>query len=193
VIYWLALALLIGLGALAAARFLSAPWWVDALFILGGALGLASAMALGMVVRRLRRTSWTGPAAATLALGAALGRSTLLAYLEVVGPAQRSEIHLWSITLACSTVVWGLVALLWGTLAISDAIGEHEKLALGSLLLSILAVSAALYALAPLSLLLGIKINLWTILGLFGLASIAYGLGRAYRYLGQRFRRRRRG
>ena len=50
--------------------------------------------------------------------------------------------------------------------------------------LPVLAVVLALYSLAPMWHLLGIKVNHWTILGLFGLACLAYGIARLYRFLG---------
>lgn len=176
--YWLAASLLLALGSLAAARYLTSPLWVDALVATGGCLGLALALAAGLLLRRwLGRDRWLGPAALLLALGAALGRAHLLVRISAVSAP---TIDFPRLALAASTVVWGAVALLWGTLALADALTPRRPLpALGAAA----AVALALYSLAPLFYLLGLKVNHWTVLGLFGLSAAAYGMGRLWRVL----------
>jgi hypothetical protein len=47
-------------------------------------------------------------------------------------------------------------------------------------------VTLALYCLAPLWSLLGLRINHWTVVGLFGLGVAAYAAGAAYRWVARR-------
>jgi hypothetical protein len=183
--YWLVGALLLALASLAAARYIPGPSWVSALLAAGMFAGLAIAMAAGLFLRRLLPESapWKALAAALLAVAAAVGRTALLAQAAEDPEAMRT-IHLGRIMLACSTVVWGAVALLWGTLALTDVL--DRKVRWGWLSVSVLAVSLALYSIAPLWTFLGLRINHWTLLGLFGLACLAYLLGRIYRWVTNR-------
>ena len=185
--YWLVGALLLALASLAAARYVSGPGWVYALFSTGVFVGLAASMSAGTLLRRLMRTkppgAWKATAAAVLATAAAIGRTSLLA--QVAGdPSAMLTIQLWPIILACSTVVWGVVALLWGTLAITELVDPRVRW--GWLALGAGAVTLALYSLAPLWYFLGLRINHWTLLGLFGLACLACLLGRLYRWVTKR-------
>jgi hypothetical protein len=176
--YWLAASILLSLLSLAAARYLTSPHWVDALVATGGSLGLVCALVTGLLLRRwLGRDRWLGPAALLVALGAAFGRAHLLARIAT---ASVPSIDFPRLALAASTVVWGAVALLWGTLALADALAPRRPLpALGAAV----AVALALYSVAPLLYLLGLKVNHWTVLGLFGLSAVAYGMGRLWRLL----------
>jgi hypothetical protein len=188
VVYWLIAALLSTLGALAAARFMTSPGWVDALFITGGAAGLSVALALGLGLRRLLQERWMPWATLIVASAAALGRASLVTRLMLdVGAASR--IHFPSMALACSTVVWGALALLWGTLSVSDTFDpDSRNNGWPSRVASVVAVVLALYSLAPMWHLLGIRVNHWTILGLFGLACLAYGIARIYRLVDEKIR-----
>ncbi len=176
-VYGLGGALALALISLAAARYLTSPAWVDALVVTGGSLGLAAAFALGLALRRaLGRERWLAPASLALALAAALGRAQLLARVTAErGPV---SIDFARLALAASTVLWGAVALLWGTQALGDAIDARRR---GAAVASGLAVAAALYAVAPLLYMLGLRVNHWTVLGLFGLSVVAYGAGRLVR------------
>ncbi len=199
---WLAILLLLSLGSLAAARYLSSPHWIDALLATAGFATLAAAVAWGMLARRLAR-DWKLVAALGLAVAAAAGRYALLTSLES-GAAFFTTIQILELTLAAGTVSWGALALLWGTLALSDAmncrgaaqVGRSGEAAATNNLPSTsdrrrwirvaaagLAVALALYSLAPLWHLLGLRVNHWTVLGLFGLAGTAYGVGSLYRWL----------
>jgi len=201
--YWLASALLLALASLATARYITSPRWVDALLATGSFLGLASAMLVGLVLRRLARSAWLARPARTpgeaprrarrwkpvaalvLASSAALARAALLDQLAADTLAART-IHFGRITLACSTVVWGGVALLWGTLAVTDALEGSRGTRWAEVVVGGAGVTLALHSLAPLWLLLGLKINHWTLFGLFGLACLAYLAGRLYEWLARR-------
>jgi hypothetical protein len=186
VVYWLVGALLLAFGSLAAARYITSPLWVDALAATGGFLGLALAMAVGIALRRLAREGWKPVAALALALGAALARASLVLQLAQDAEAQLT-VSFTRLALACSSVVWGAIALVWGTLAISEAL-EGPRRSWPRLLTAALATSLALYSVAPLWGLLGLRINHWTLLGLFGLACLAYGAGRLWSWLRQKLR-----
>ena len=169
--------------SLLAARYLTSDHWVDALFVTGGSLGLAGAMVLGLVSRRvtLVRGAWLWPAALILALGAALGRSSLLSQLAH-NPSALVTLDFWRIALACSTVVWGVLALVWGALAVSDGVersprGARKRRSLRAVAGGAAAVSLALYSVSPLRDFFGITINAVTLAGLFSLAAMAYGAG----------------
>lgn len=189
-VYWLIAAVLSALGALAAARFMTSPGWVDALFVTGGAAGLAVALALGIGLRSLLQERWMPWTAIAVASAAALGRASLMTSLTL-DAGSASQIHFPSMALACSTLVWGALALLWGTSSVSDTFDpDGRNRGWGARVASVLAVVLALYSLAPLWHLLGIRVNHWTILGLFGLACLAYGIARIYRLVDEKIRSR---
>ena len=122
-------------------------------------------------------------AALSVAAAAGAGRATLLAHL-LLDPAAATRIHFPTMALACSTLAWGGLGLLWGTLAVSDSFDPGSRCrGWGYRLSAVCAVALALYGLAPLWHVLGLKVNHWTVLGLFGLACVAYGIGRVYRML----------
>lgn len=182
--YWLAAALLLGLASLTAARYVTSARWVDALFVTAAFLGLAAGLLLGVVTRRaIGRRDWKPVAALILAVAAGVVRSSLL--LQVETTAGPRPIELGRIVMACGTVVWAGLALLWGTLGVSDATsGKGTRW--GMLLTSAGAVALALFSLAPLWATLGLRFNHLTLLGLFGLACVAYLAGRAYQWVGHR-------
>ncbi len=184
--YCLLASIALAFTSLVAARYLDAPHWVDALLATGTFLGLTAALTLGLVLRRLRRDgAWHGPAALILAVGAAVGRGSLLAELAR-DPAARVALEFWRMALACSTVVWGVMALVWGALAVSDGVelsrrrGKRRAGLLGALGGGA-AVSLALYSVAPLRSFFGVTIDVVTLLGLFALAAVAYGAGALWR------------
>lgn len=168
----------LGFGSLAMARYIPSDAWVHFLMATGGFLGLALAMAAAMLVRRWA-ASWKPIAAMILAVAAAITRSRLLERVSVANPDQ-VKIDFIEISLAISTMIWGTLALIWGTLSLNDLMvaGGPRR----SMIPPALAVSLALYSISPLLGIYGLQINMWTILCLFGLAAIAYGLGTAYRW-----------
>lgn len=168
----------LGLGSLAMARYISSDAWIHFLMATGGFMGLALAMATAMLVRRWV-ASWKPIAAMLLAVAAAITRSRLLERVSVADPIT-VKIDFLEISLAISTVIWGTLALIWGTLSLNDLMVEGGPRRL--LISPALAVSLALYSVSPLLGILGLRINPWTILCLFGLAAVAYGLGTAYRW-----------
>ncbi len=172
-------AIALGLLTLTLARYISDDVWVHFLMATGGFLGLAAAMSVAMLVRRWS-VAWKPTTAMILALAAAIARSRLLSKLSQVDSA-RVEIDFVEISLAMSTVIWGTLALIWGTMALNDLIVANRPKRF--LLAPMMAVSLALYSVSPLFGLLGMRVNLWTILCLFGLAGVAYGLGATYRWL----------
>jgi len=184
-------ALVATVAFLAAARYLPAPLWVDALWLCGGSLGLAVALALAMAVRRISARRWQPWAAAALGSGALLARASLVHHIAgTAGP--NPQIDFWLMALAVSTVTWGFLALVWGSLAISDVVdqpGPARRARWLDLLAGGTAVIASLYSLAPLWQLLGLRINVWTVAGLFGLALAAYACGAVARALVRRTRR----
>ena len=177
--WWLAAGIVGALVGLLFARFLDGPAWVDALVFTGGCLGLIPALALGMIVRRRWPRQWLAIASLLLATAAAAARATLLAQLE---SRTMPQIAFWRLTLAASSVVWGAMALIWGALAISDALQRRQG-RWPPLLGAGVAVTLSLYSLAPLWSALGLRINHWTVVGLFGLAATAYAIGALYRRL----------
>jgi hypothetical protein len=186
VVIWLVAALLGAIGSLIVARYASSAAWIDALIATGGCCGLAAAMIVGLIARRAW-SIWKPVASLLLGIGAALARASLLGRIQAT-PLERQLIDFTALALAISTVVWGAVALLWGTLAVADALearGAGDRRArwrsAAHLAMGALGVSLGLYSLAPLWSLLGLRINHWTVLGLFGLAAIAYGIGAIYR------------
>lgn len=183
---WLAAALVLAFSALAAAAFLQAPAWIWALLITGGACGLAAAMALALILRFL-----AGPAAylkwAALisAVAAMTARQSLLAELNQ-DPLAAVTVDFVRLALASSSVVWGGVALVWGAAVISGALEVRARRGggyreVGPLLAGGMAVTLALYGLGPLWALAGMRLNHWTLLGLVGLAGVAYAAGALYR------------
>jgi amino acid transporter len=189
--YWLVGALALGLASLAAARYISGPGWIAALVATGAFIGLALAMVGGMVLRRVARGSrwpWKAIAAPVLAVAAAVARASLVGQI-LRDPGASVTIDFWRLALACSTVVWGGVALVWGTLAVSEALDrprDRDRVHWGHVVAAGCGVSLALYALAPLWYLLGLRINHITLLGLFGLACVAYLGGQLWRRLVKR-------
>jgi len=182
--YWLAAALLLGLASLAAARYITSAHWVDALFATATFLGLAAGLLLGIAARRaIGRRDWKPVAALILAVAAGVVRSSLL--VQATMATAPRPIELGRIAMACGTVVWAGLALVWGTLGVSEATAGN-KTRWGGLVISGGAVALSLFSLAPLWAALGLRINHWTLLGLFGLACVAYLAGRAYQWLGQR-------
>lgn len=186
----MAIAFLISLAAslisLAFARYLTSPRWVDALFLTGAALGLATGLGAGLLGRwYLRR--WQPTIALVLSLAAAVGRGALIAELAR-DPMAGQSLDFLRITLACSTVIWGLLALLWSTLAINDYLGSpiqgtkrRSGADMACLTASLAAVSLSLYSVAPVGALLGVKVGLKSFLGLFALALSAYGASAIFR------------
>jgi hypothetical protein len=176
---------LAGIGLLAAARYLTTALWIDALWGVAACIGLELALLVGLLLRRSAGTWWQAWAALLLGVAAAIGRWRLVAVLQADAAAQRT-IDFLNITVAASSVVWGALALLWGTSAIADAVERPpgtRRIARAALLAAAAAVALALYALAPLWWLLGLRINIWTVAGLFGLALTAYAVSSLYRWL----------
>lgn len=178
-VYWLGAAILGAVASLAAARFLTSPRWIDALFATASFGGLAAGLLVALLIRRvLQPRPWKPMAALLLALASAVARSGLLLQLAA-DPLTTATIDFGRIFLACATVVWGLLALLWGVLAVADATEGRTRWK--HLLTGGAGVVLALYSVAPLWQLLGLRINHWTLLGLAGLAFVAYLCGLAYR------------
>lgn len=187
------LSVLGGLLALILARYLNGPGWVVALWALGASLGSATALALGLALRRWAPATWSCWAALLLAGGAAVGRAALLraALLRAAGVAMASPpaIDWQRVTIASGSVAWALLALLWGTHGLAQQVettaarGARGWLAL---LAAAAAIVLALHSAAPFWRLAGLEINLFTVLGLFGLAATAYALEAAYRWLRRR-------
>lgn len=191
---WLGAALLLALGSVAVARYAASPIWIDALLATGGFLGLAIAMAVGLVLRRAL-AAWKAVAALLLGVGAMIARASLIAELLVAGGGPARQVDFWRMALAVSTVVWGALSLVWGALAVSEALERRAadrrdrrppRQRLLQALTAATGLTLALYCLAPLWSLLGLRINHWTVLGLFGLAAVAYGIGAAYRWAAER-------
>jgi hypothetical protein len=201
---WLGVALLLALGSLAVARYAASPIWIDALLATGGFLGLAVALAAGLALRRAL-SAWKAVAAMLLGVGAMLARASLIAELLVAGGGPARQVDFWRMALAVSTVVWGALALIWGALAVGEALelrhaggtprgasatNDHARRPPRrrdlEIVVAAIGLTIALYCLAPLWSLLGLRINHWTVLGLFGLAVVANGLGAAYRWAADR-------
>jgi len=184
----LVISLALAFVSLVAARYLEAPHFVDALLATGSFLGLSAALTLGLVLRRMiRDNAWHAPAALILALGAAVARGSLLAEMAA-DPAARQTIDFARMALACSTVVWGVLALVWGALGVSDAVelfqrGGRKGSAVRGGLCGAAAVTVALYSVAPLRSFFGVTIDVYTLAGLFVLAAVAYGAGVLWRRL----------
>lgn len=185
---WLGVALLLALGCLAVARYVTTPLWIDALLATGGLLGLALALGLALLLRRAT-VAWKGVTALLLGVAALTARASLIAELLLGRDASR-QIDFWRMGLAVSTVVWGALALLWGGAALSEALERRQsrRRAAAEGAAAAGGVTMALYCLAPLWSLLGLRINHWTVLGLFALAAVAYGAGVAYRWAVRRHR-----
>ncbi len=181
---WLAAALLLALGFLTAARYLDAPGWIYALMGTGGACGLAAALVVGLVMRRYLGTRrWQVWAALVVAVASVVARQSLLAELNR-DPMAAVTIQFSRLGLAGSSVVWGALALLWGASTVAQAMepapGRPRRG--GAVLLGGAAsVTLALFSLGPLWALAGLHLNHWTLIGLLGLAGLAYGAGALYR------------
>jgi hypothetical protein len=182
VIYWLAAALLGGLAALAAARHLPSPHWIDALIATGGCAALALALGVGLLLRGILRARWLAPTSLLAGAGAAGGRAYLVARVTAA-PAARLVVDFAGLGLAAATVVWGALALGWGALAVSDACGAGGRGRWPGGVAGGGAVALGLHSLAPLWLALGLRINHWTALGLLGLALVGWGAGQGWRRL----------
>ena len=183
---WLGVALLLGLGCLAAARYVTSPLWIDALLATGGLLGLALALALGLLLRSAT-AAWKGIAALLLGALALAARASLIAEL-LLGRDVARQVDFWRMAVATSTVVWAALGLLWGAVALSEALEGRapRRRAAAEGTAAALGVTLALYCLAPLWSLLGLRINHWTVVGLFGLGVAAYAAGAAYRWVARR-------
>lgn len=181
----------LGIGALAAARFISSPLWVEALWLACGFAGVANGIAIGLLSRRLTARAWHAVAAPTLATGAAIARWLLLSELQAA-PALMHRLGLQQMLLASTSLAWGAMALIWGALAISDALASppsRSRAVAGSA--GALAVAGSLYTSGPLWHWLGLPITVWSIAGLALLAALSYGAGLAYRALVAQLRRAR--
>ncbi|MBK8482715.1 MAG: hypothetical protein IPL40_16380 [Proteobacteria bacterium] len=180
--------LLAGLLALTLARFLEGPGWVVALWALGASLGVATALALGLALRSWAPAAWSCWAALLLAGGAALGRATAL--MAARGTATSPPAIDWQrVTVASGSVAWALLALLWGTHGLAQQVETTVARGVRGWLATIAAAAAivlALHSAAPFWRLIGLDVNLFTVLGLFGLAATAYALEAAYRWLRRR-------
>jgi hypothetical protein len=177
--YWLLAGLLLAFGSLAAARYLPAPAWIQALVFTGAFAALATGVAAAMGLR-LALARWHAVAALGLGVAAALSRWALLAHLEQA-PEARLLISFWRLALAGASVAWGLLATTWGSMAVSDAVDSGGSRRWLQLLGGSAGVAAGLYSVAPLLYLAGLTLNLWSVIGLFGLAAFTYGAGTLYR------------
>lgn len=170
--------------ALALARYLQGPGWIDALWGAAGSLGLATALGLGLALQTRCPDTWGCWAALVLAVAAAGGRLALLQTLRAAAPA--APLIAWPrIALGGASVAWAVVALLWGTQGVAhqlEGVAASER-RWPALIAAGLALVLALHSAAPLWRLLGLEINHWTVLGLFGLAATAYALELGYRRL----------
>jgi hypothetical protein len=184
-VWWLLASLAAALSSLAAARYLDGPHWLDFLWCSLAAASVAGAFVVALVAQRIAGLRWHAVAALLLALGAAVGRAW--AIVAVFGaPADAPTIDVGSMALAASSIAWGALALCWGVLAVADALERPagEPLPKARLGVAGLAVTLSLFCVAPLWRLLGLQINVYTVLGLFSLAAVAYGAGVLYRRLG---------
>lgn len=177
----LALSLALAILALAVARYATSAAWIYGVIISGGLFGTSAGLAIGLAARRLRPIRWHGAAALVVALAAAGTRFALVAHIDRAG----SPTGLLPVLLACASVSWGALGLLWGTAGVTDSV---RPLAPAQLLVSTAAVSIALYSVAPLGWLLGLTFNRWTLIGLFGLSAIAWGITAGSRALLRRAR-----
>lgn len=186
-------ALVASLSFLAIARYAQGPLWVDALWLCGGSLGLAVGLLWAIAARRLSSTRWMAWTSAVLGAGALAARAALVGQL-VAGTRSGLEVDFWRMSLAVTTVVWGLLALVWGSLAVSDG-WERDDESAGTRWFLLVAggtgVATALYSVAPLAVLVGLRTNIWTVTGLFALALAAYSVGAGARALGRRLSPRR--
>lgn len=173
--------------ALVAARYLDTPIWLDFLWLFALCTGLAGGLAVGLLMRRFGPRPWAAWTALALGVGALAGRARLISGL-LADPARRQTIDLGDVLLAASTVAWGLLGLLWGVHALSQLVERPpgERLARAPVIAAASAVIGALFCVAPLWRLLGLGIDHFTILGLFALAAIAYGIDRLYLRLTRR-------
>lgn len=178
---WLLASLLAFLAALLAARYVAGPNWVIFLWLATGLASTSFALALAWLAARLWPQHAKGVMALLLALAATLGRHLLL--IEVLSRDGPPQIEILPLTLATATVAWGALALLWGTSAMADHLESPPETRSGFLppLMAALAVILSLYCLAPLFYLVGLRMTLWTVLGLALLVSGAYGVDRIHR------------
>ncbi|PIE65854.1 MAG: hypothetical protein CSA24_01785 [Deltaproteobacteria bacterium] len=189
-LWWLLASLAAALGCLVGARYIDAPIWLDLLWGTLAAASLAVAFAIALALRRIATERWHAPAALILALGAAIGRVGALTLL-LRAPERQPNIDVSKMALAASSIAWSALALLWGVLAVADALERpaDDPLPKARLAASALAVTLALFCVAPLWRLLGLSINATTVVGLFGLAAVAYGAAVLYRRLRAAFRK----
>lgn len=186
-------ALLAGLSFLVLARYAHTSLWVDALWLCGGSLGLALALIVAMAARRLSGRRWQAWTSAMLGAGALAARASLVGQV-LTGQHSGLQIDFWRMGLAVTTVVWGLLALVWGSLAVSDAweqVDTPGRIRWIQLLIGGTGVATALYSVAPIAALMGVQTNIWTVAGLFALALAAYSVGAGLRALGRHIRLRR--
>jgi hypothetical protein len=153
-----------------------------------------AALLLGALLKRFTKWAWLPLAALATGLSAWATRAALLAQIGV--PHHESHmIDLWRIVLATSSVSWGALATLWG---IRCTVGGSRSppgpagararwLERGA---GITSTCLGLYALAPLWLLLGLRLDHWTGLGLFGLALACYGISLIHETVARRLGRR---
>ncbi|MCK5799588.1 MAG: hypothetical protein KAI47_20500, partial [Deltaproteobacteria bacterium] len=109
-----------------------------------------------------------------------------------VDPHQRGAIDVTSMIAAASSLSWGTLALLWGVAALAavfDAPGD-ACLPWPRLTTAALGTVIALICVAPIGRLLGLRIDVWTLLGLFGLAIVAYLIDLSYRRIRDRLKKR---
>lgn len=187
--------LLGALAALAAARFLPAPHWVDALFLTGALAGLALALALALLLRLRWSHRWHGVAALALALASNTGRGAVLAQRWLSPASGAPALQMDQVLLAWATLVWAGLALVWGALGLADALDDLSGAtpgrwpAVARLAAGGAAVTLALHGLAPLGRLLELELNIWSLLVLAGLALAGYGVGWIHRRICWRSRR----
>jgi hypothetical protein len=124
------------------------------------------------------------PLRAGVVLQAIASRSSPQPRIDIPPP----RIDLLQIWLAASSVVWGALALVWAVQTVSDALENpaySKRIGLVRTLGGAAAVALSLHSLTPLWTLFGLRLNVWTLVGLIGLALTAFLLDRALQRIGR--------
>jgi hypothetical protein len=193
VLIGLGLSMLGSLAFLAAARYSQGPRFIDFLWISLSCAGFAAGFLLRLLIAKLTAypKAWS---ALVLSSASLIMHASLIARIEAQ-PVRRVTIVIWEMLGAATSICWAALALLWGISQATDILERHggsarkrdrekdikPRARMVLLSASGIAISGAMFAIAPLWRLLGLRINQWTLLGLLGVGLAAFVTGRLFR------------
>ncbi|MCB9556097.1 MAG: hypothetical protein H6707_08335 [Deltaproteobacteria bacterium] len=175
---------LLTLSALLTARYAPAPYWIYGLAGIGAGVALIAVFVLRLAMDRKRPALALSWVALSSAIAAVSSRYALMATLHA-DPAQALHLSFGRLFLVGASLAWAAIALIWGTHALVTAFdpprrSDRVKRARTQLTLGAAALCLSLYGLAPIWMLLGLRIDYRTLVGLCALGLGAYLINLIY-------------